>query len=350
MSSLEEYLEKKYGATPSTSNELKKKKKKKQKPISITKGQSSGNYAIIDDDDLTNSWKSVKPEDEWNDSFPSWKSVNPEDEEEDEGESEIKKTSKWKPIQGEDEDNENTSNRKPIKSEIEEKTPADKKSASGVTQLFMKRNRHRLVVLVDTHKLTNLLELDASTSKPTMASGLPAGLLSADQVQEMLDKRKRKREEDNKGYETGANAEIVHRDKYGRKIDMNAKREAERKKIEEEEKRAKWGNEDKKQKERTMKDKPLAIYKDDAELNEELKARERWNDPAAIFLPKTKKIKDRNIPKYQGTAPPNRFGIQPGYRWDGVDRSNGFEREHFARQNTRKALEVEAYRWSVEDM
>jgi len=45
----------------------------------------------------------------------------------------------------------------------------------------------------------------------------------------------------------------------GRKIDMKAKREAERKKIEEEEKRAKWGNEDKKQKERSMKDKPLAM-------------------------------------------------------------------------------------------
>jgi len=48
-----------------------------------------------------------------------------------------------------------------------------------------------------------------------MSSGLPAGLLSADQLQEMLDKRKRKRDEHNKGYETGANAEIVHRDKYG---------------------------------------------------------------------------------------------------------------------------------------
>ncbi|CAG8639740.1 1922_t:CDS:2 [Paraglomus brasilianum] len=303
MSGLEEYLEK-----------------------NTTEGQSTGNYAIIDDDDLTNSWKSVKPEDKWDDSFPGWKSVNPEDEEDEEGDAEIKKASKWIPIQGEDkEDNKNTSNWKPIKSEVEEETPADKKPAS-----------------------------DVSESKPSMSSGLPAGLLSADQLQEMLDKRKRKRDEHNKGYETGANAEIVHRDKYGRKIDMKAKREAERKKIEEEEKRAKWGNEDKKQKERSMKDKPLAIYKDDAELNEELKARERWNDPAAIFLPKvkkTKKIKDRNIPKYQGTpAPPNRFGIQPGYRWDGVDRSNGFEREYFARQNARKAIEVEAYRWSVEDM
>ena len=28
----------------------------------------------------------------------------------------------------------------------------------------------------------------------------------------------------------------------------------------------------------------LAIYADDKELNEELRAKERWNDPAAAFL------------------------------------------------------------------
>lgn len=55
-------------------------------------------------------------------------------------------------------------------------------------------------------------------------------------------------------------------------------------------------------------------------------------------------------PKYQGPYPQNRFGIPPGHRWDGVDRSNGYEERWFRKQNDRKAKEEEAYKWGVEDM
>lgn len=77
--------------------------------------------------------------------------------------------------------------------------------------------------------------------------------------------------------------------------------------------------------------KPLARYKDDEELNEELKDRDRWNDPAAMFLTGVKKSKKTapKFPLYQGNFPPNRYNIRPGYRWDGVDRSNGFEKDYF---------------------
>lgn len=55
-------------------------------------------------------------------------------------------------------------------------------------------------------------------------------------------------------------------------------------------------------------------------------------------------------PTYQGTFPANRFGIRPGFRWDGVNRSNGFEKAWFRQQSNQKAVADEAYKWSVEDM
>ena len=56
-------------------------------------------------------------------------------------------------------------------------------------------------------------------------------------------------------------------------------------------------------------------------------------------------------PVYRGPEPPpNRFGIRPGYRWDGVERSNGFEKLYFTKLSEKKALKDMAYKWSVENM
>jgi pre-mRNA-splicing factor CWC26 len=191
-----------------------------------------------------------------------------------------------------------------------------------------------------------------SSSSPKMSSGFDVGLHSADKVRRNLERNKRDEKDLANNPLSGRDAAIIYRDNTGTKIDKAARRAEERRKIEEEEKLLKWGKEEENRREEELRNKPLAIYKDDKDLNEELKAKDRWNDPAVMFLTKKKdKKKAGNRPKYQGPpAPPNRFNIQPGFRWDGIDRSNGFERQYFEKRNARAALANEAYKWSVEDM
>ena len=91
--------------------------------------------------------------------------------------------------------------------------------------------------------------------------------------------------------------------------------------------------------------------KGDADLEEHLKKHEHEEDPMAQFLRKKNKGKaEAERPKYKGAWPANRFNIPPGYRWDGVDRSNGFEKKFFSSINERKAVSEIAHKWSVEDM
>ncbi|KAK2165363.1 hypothetical protein LSH36_51g01011 [Paralvinella palmiformis] len=101
-------------------------------------------------------------------------------------------------------------------------------------------------------------------------------------------------------------------------------------------------------------DKPLTRNRDDADLDAHLKAQEREGDPMLAFIKKKKSNKDakkKELPRYSGPEPlPNRFNIWPGYRWDGVDRSNGFEKKFFSKLSEKRAIKEIAYKWSVEDM
>ena len=56
-------------------------------------------------------------------------------------------------------------------------------------------------------------------------------------------------------------------------------------------------------------------------------------------------------PMYKGPPPkPNRYGIRPGYRWDGIDRGNGFESRVLASIYSKARKKEEAYRISCADM
>lgn len=123
------------------------------------------------------------------------------------------------------------------------------------------------------------------------------GLVSAKQLKKVLPKTSNIAEPKPATAEEIAMAqETIYRDASGRKIDTKAARaEAARLKREKEEKEAQkmeWGkglvqrDEEEKRKKELEKQRNTAFARraDDADLNEELKSKELWNDPAAAFL------------------------------------------------------------------
>lgn len=224
-----------------------------------------------------------------------------------------------------------------------------------------------------------------------MSDGTFAGLQSAKAISAQLAKRreeemaeleemereKKARRKKKKGTdEEDEDDQVVLRDATGRRVDVamaraearRAAAEAEEKARRDEEarKRALKGDvqlEEARRRREQLEDAavmPLARGKDDEELNDELKAARRWNDPMAQFLgdddvpaaagtaKKGGKSRSRR-PVYKGAAPPNRYGIRPGYRWDGVDRGNGFEAERFKALNRRERNKGLEYAWQMDE-
>lgn len=171
---------------------------------------------------------------------------------------------------------------------------------------------------------------------------------------------------------SGKDAEVAVRlssNKYRNEKRVNPEEEQRKMKLEKEKRETynRWGKglkqiEDYKNKiadEQHEMNKPLARYADDVDLDELLKKQERSGDPMLDYIKKKKNEKNPSmsnsstklsVPIYQGAFPENRFNIRPGYRWDGVDRSNGYEKRWFEVQNKKKAMQEEAYRYSTEDM
>ena len=103
---------------------------------------------------------------------------------------------------------------------------------------------------------------------------------------------------------------------------------------------------------REMGDRPLAQYEDNLDRDQAMRAMSRWDDPMKdkTELSEAKaKLSVRR--RYEGPpAPPNRFGIEPGYEWDGVDRSNGYEAQLFRRDAKARSKAKSAFRMATEDM
>lgn len=201
-----------------------------------------------------------------------------------------------------------------------------------------------------------------------MGDGTHAGLQSAAAVAKQFEKRKREElkaweeEEKSSGRKGKKGEETVYRDATGRRIDISMRRQEARKEEEEkarkarEEKEMQKGDVQLRAKEKRKEELEEAKFmrfargKDDVVMNEELKEVERWNDPAAQFVTKKKGGKSvSGMPVYKGVAAPNRYGIRPGHRWDGVDRGNGWEGERFKASNRVVRNKDLDYAWQMDE-
>ncbi|KAK4991145.1 Pre-mRNA-splicing factor cwc26 [Elasticomyces elasticus] len=194
------------------------------------------------------------------------------------------------------------------------------------------------------------------------------GLQTAAQVAAAAKKRQKaeRKEMEAAGMGPGAQ-ETIYRDASGRVINVAMKRAELRKQAEDEARKqaeeleARKGDVQRREREARKQELDAVRYlgvartADDAAMNVELKERERWNDPAARFL--TDKSKgggktgkgNKGQKTYAGAFEPNRYGIRPGFRWDGVDRSNGFERTWFAARNRVKDRKELEYAWQTDE-
>mmetsp|Transcript_7469 Transcript_7469/g.10844 ORF Transcript_7469/g.10844 Transcript_7469/m.10844 type:complete len:410 (+) Transcript_7469:78-1307(+) len=204
-----------------------------------------------------------------------------------------------------------------------------------------------------------------------MSSGHRAGLQSSAQFQKNESILRNKRSQQTAILPEYSSTETVHRDARGKKIHVAVEykaqqmaEEAERLRTEHELMDLRKGKTQKELEEESRREweavqaAPLARYEVDSEVDHRLRNAIRDGDPMAQHASSSSKIptgaivgSEQSVPVYKGPPPkPNRFGIRPGYRWDGVDRGNGFEDRVLAKNYMKQQRKEEAYKWSTADM
>lgn len=195
-----------------------------------------------------------------------------------------------------------------------------------------------------------------------LEDGTFAGLQTreeAEKSRKLKEKRlEREQEELEKGHKARQN-ETIYRDLTGRKLEagseelkapISAEEQAELDKIAKREEQQKINRSEaevvRKLEELAKIEKVshegVNVYENDEKVNEAKKKVTKRDDPALMFDKKlrkkfhkdggTKNVSLTGRRLYRRGFPANRFNIRPGWRWDGVDRSNGFEKRWFEKQ------------------
>ncbi|CCI47066.1 unnamed protein product [Albugo candida] len=208
-------------------------------------------------------------------------------------------------------------------------------------------------------------------SKSSSEAKPSGGLYTAEAFKEDQERHKRRNELSNLALASSGRAETIYRDKKGRKLNMLNELMRQKEEKETQEKRQaheeyEWGTgkvqkEMKKSQQQRLQEissEPFARYQDDPELEAARKNQIRDFDPINSKTfdkdPLTKHSKHKkkhNKRRYAGPpAPSNRFGIKPGYRWDGVVRGTGWEETVLLKSNATTAKSADSYKQSVADM
>ncbi|KAI0150736.1 Pre-mRNA-splicing factor of RES complex-domain-containing protein [Xylariaceae sp. FL1272] len=213
-------------------------------------------------------------------------------------------------------------------------------------------------------------DADGDDAPVMMSDGTYAGLQTGATVSAQLARRRaaEKAEYERASGGQGKEAETIYRDATGRRVDVSMKRAELRREAEEAAKKKEDAElalrgdkqvEDLQRRREMLDDAKLmtvARHADDEEINREMKEQVRWGDTMAQFVtPKESgggakggpRVKGR--PVYKGAWAPNRYHIPPGYRWDGVDRGNGFEAERFKAINRRERNKGLEYSWQMDE-
>lgn len=189
-----------------------------------------------------------------------------------------------------------------------------------------------------------------------MTSGQSSGLVRGEDLRKEAAALREKRKRDLEAMDdeqTGKDAATVYRNRDGLKVTreewaMQQQKKKKKRLSDYPEQEIEWGGgvkqkvdvDSEKKRLAAVAAEPLARFEPTKEFEDELKETKRWADPMTKFKDQEEEAEreraKKKRPKCPHRAPPNRYGIEAGYRWDGKVRGTGYEEKWFKAKNVKE--------------